>query len=244
MSDNNKGGQPNEFDARFTALEQRFDSFAAKVQSAMDDMEAEGDPGADVSALKKRVSDLTSKYREAITANRELLEGLGTVKSEHDQFRQSSAQALEAALQAEREQHTQALEQFQGMHAQHLQLSDLGIREDLGRKAVGDAFGALPEDKRGEADNAASWWSQIVETQNAHLADPENVAAPSVPRTLLGYLPAPGAPDKVGHVSTERNRAPTKTGQVTPADIIAASKEGPEAYRAVMERYKKQLAGG
>jgi hypothetical protein len=85
---------------------------------------------------------------------------------------------------------TAAAEQVKGLagtHAEDLALVDHGFRDPLARKAARDAFEAAPKETRGKS--VQEWWAAQHAAQLAHLADPEKAPAPSVPRTLAGFLP-------------------------------------------------------
>jgi hypothetical protein len=77
-------------------------------------------------------------------------------------------------------------------HQEDLSLVDAGIRDDLGRVAVRQAWEAQPEDARGKSP--AMWWKQTLEAHAAHVANPEEAPKVDIPRILLGYMPdAPAA---------------------------------------------------
>jgi hypothetical protein len=77
-------------------------------------------------------------------------------------------------------------------HAEDLRLVEHGIKDDLGRAALRQAWEAQPRDGRGKSP--ADWWGQQVQALEAHRADPEAAPAVEVPRVLQGYLPPAPAP--------------------------------------------------
>jgi len=202
------------------ALEARLAALEAKYQAQLDDDEAHGTDG-DVKALQKRLKDNIAARREMASDFRTFRQELEKAKTQTGEIEKTWQQRLEEATAAKEQEFAGRLEQFAAMSAEDLLLSDHGIKDDLGRNAARTAFQALPEDARSEK-NVAQWWGETTQAWQAHQADPENVEAPSIPRTMIGYLPQPakGAP-KTRMPNTERNRAPVK-GDVTAADINAA----------------------
>jgi len=77
-------------------------------------------------------------------------------------------------------------------HAEDIKLVEHGIKDDLGRSALRQAWESQPKDARGKSP--ADWWGQQVAALEAHRADPEAAPAVEVPRVLTGYLPAAPAP--------------------------------------------------
>jgi len=77
-------------------------------------------------------------------------------------------------------------------HAEDIRLVEHGIKDDLGRSALRQAWESQPKDARGKSP--ADWWGQQVAALEAHRADPEAAPAVEVPRVLTGYLPAAPAP--------------------------------------------------
>ena len=226
--------------AKYDALEQKFSALEAKYQSALDDEEAD-DPGKDAKALQKRISDITGKRREMIGDLRTLREELGGFKAQLGEVKGSYQQQIEAAIKAKDAEFSAQIQAIAGEHVDDMALADNGIKDDLGRAAVRQAHKALPEDKRGDG-TAADWYRGLLEAQQAHKADPESVAAPAIPRTLLGYMPQDVAPATRTHPGTERNRAPRVAGAVTASDINNAKTM--EEYKAALEKMRAQQRKG
>lgn len=77
-------------------------------------------------------------------------------------------------------------------HAEDLSLVDAGLTDALGRQALRAAWDASAPDGRGKSP--AAWWTQTLAAHKLHGEDGEKNAAPTVPRTLIPYLPAAEAP--------------------------------------------------
>lgn len=240
MSDPENKPETTDLTEKHDALEARFADLESKYQAALDDEEAD-DPGKDAKALQKRVSDITSKRREMIADMRGLREELGGLKQQQTQAQSGYESKLAEALAAKDTEFATRLEGFDNTRREDLALSDAGIKDDLGRTAVRQAYQALPEDKRGDG-TAADWWATTLDAQKAHLADPENVSAPSIPRTLLGYIPGEVGPTTVSHPNTEKGRAKGPQGNVTAADIAGAKTM--EEYNALKRRMMEQQRKG
>lgn len=74
-------------------------------------------------------------------------------------------------------------------HQDDLALVDAGLTDGLGRDVLRQHVASLPEASRPKS--APEYWRGILTEHAAHLADPEKVKAPTVPRALTPYLPAP-----------------------------------------------------
>ena len=61
-------------------------------------------------------------------------------------------------------------------HAEDIKLVEHGIKDDLGRSALRQAWESQPKDARGKSP--ADWWGQQVAALEAHRADPEAAPAP------------------------------------------------------------------
>jgi len=218
------------------ALESRLAALEAKYQAQLDDDEAQGTDG-DAKALQKRLRDNIAARREMAADFRSFRQELEGVKKGRAELEQTWQQKVDQAVAAKEEEFAGRLEQFAGMSAEDLLLSDTGIKDDLGRNAARTAFKSLPEDRRADK-NVAQWWGDTVAAWQAHQADPENVQAPQVPRTMIGYLPSAGKPGNTTPLpNTERNRADRKGG-VTAADMNAA-KDWNE-FKALRDRMFQQ----
>lgn len=123
------------------------------------------------------------------------------VRRERDQARKE-LEEISAAVEHLRTSHTSALaelreaaaKEVQALQARHLEdlaLVDQGFRDPLGRAALRQAWEAAPAGERGKS--AAKWWSEMMSARAAYAAG-EAEAAPSIPATLKGYLPAEAEP--------------------------------------------------
>ena len=101
---------------------------------------------------------------------------------------------------------------LQSRHAEDIGLVEGGIRDPLGRTAVREAWAAQPRDGRGKSPS--EWWQGLIAARDAHLAAPETAAAPSIPRTLVGYLPEPPAKDD--SKTAPRAKHPPNAGKPAP----------------------------
>lgn len=153
------------------------------------------------------------------------------VRRERDQARQQ-LEEISAAVEALKTSHTSALSELkeaaarevqalQARHIEDLALVDQGFRDPLGRAALRQAWEAAPAGERGKS--AARWWSQMMEARSAYAAG-EAEAAPSIPATLTGYLPAEEAPRQRSAVrpppGAPQARAPGP-GELPQADNMA-----------------------
>ena len=128
------------------------------------------------------------RFRQAIDARNQAREELTELRRQVTDL-QSAYTAKYDALKTETATQVAGIAQ---KHQEDLQLVSAGIRDDLGRVAVRQAWEAQPADARG--DSPAAWWSQVVEGHAAHSANPDEAPAVEVPRVLLGYLPEQAAP--------------------------------------------------
>ena len=118
------------------------------------------------------------QLRDELTALAGQVEQLQTgYRSQLEQIQAQTAEQLKTVAQR---------------HQEDIRLVEHGIKDDLGRSALRQAWEAQPKDARGKSP--ADWWSQQVAALEAHRADPEAAPAVEVPRVLTGYLPAAPAP--------------------------------------------------
>ena len=157
------------------------DALATKMMARFKRPPADDDDGDEGSSGKVPVERL----RREIARRKELEAKIGEVEAEVSAFRAAHDKAL-AAIKA---QTADELKGIAGRHAEDLGLVEAGIRDPMGRRAVRDAWEAAPKEARGES--ASKWWTSTLAARDAHLADPEKVAAPEIPRVLVGYLPEP-----------------------------------------------------
>ena len=111
--------------------------------------------------------------------------------------------AYKSQLDGLKQQTATELASLATRHSEDLALVDAGIRDDLGRVAVRQAWEAQPEDARGKSP--AKWWSATLEAHAAHAANPDEAPKVEIPRILLGYMPEAAAPS-----STPATRQPPK----------------------------------
>ena len=146
-------------------------------------------------------------------------EALAALGSQVQEYQTS----IEARQTAQQEALAQKVGSLQARHVDDLALVDLGFTDPQGRDALRAFWGGLEEGARG--DTPAAYWAAQVEAHKAHAADPEKVEAPTVPRTLAGYLPALGdaetKPDQVrGGLRSGRYMTPdARTSTAPPADL-------------------------
>lgn len=125
-----------------------------------------------------------AKAREA----KQLREEMAALAAQVDDLRNGYASQLDAIKASTAEE----LKTVAQRHAEDLRLTEHGIKDDLGRSALRQAWEAQPQGARGKSPS--DWWGQQVAAINAHRADPETAPAVEVPRVLSGYLPAAPAP--------------------------------------------------
>jgi len=141
------------------------------------------------------------------------------VRRERDEARRS-LEELGGQVQGLRAQHASALDevrenaasQFKALQLRHnedLSLTESGFRDPLGRAALRGAYDALPKGER--PSTMSEWWNGLLEARTAHASDGEAHAAPSIPATLQGYLPAaPAPPPEVNGGSSRSTRPPPR----------------------------------
>lgn len=167
------------------------DEVVRQVRDALPKQEADDE---DLDKLPKwartRISQYAGKTREMAERLQQIEAAAKTMTTEHESALARTRADSEAALQAEREriaaEHAQEIARIRAVGLEDVALSDLGVRDDLGRDTVRAAWQRLPETDRGES--AAQWWSQQVDAVKAHAADPKAHKAPEVPLALQPYL--------------------------------------------------------
>jgi|FLOH01.1.fsa_nt_gi hypothetical protein len=234
MSDTTTTADTPDLAAKIAALETSLATLAERHKPSDDE---DDDPTSDVKALRQRLSKEAARRRDLAADLGRVTQEFAAIKQQHVEVATTAEQRIAALAQ----QHETALaERIAAVHSQHLEdlaMADLDIKDDLGRSATRQAWESTPEDKRGESPS--KWWAGVREQHAAHLADPEKVAAPSVPRTMLGYLAQPGAAQvkTATAPNTERNRAgATPPGRPTTADILAA--KTPKELAELMARFR------
>lgn len=185
----------------------------------------------DMAALRQRLSSVTNsrnELRSQIEAIQGQVEQLGKAHVHAlDEVKTGAATATTSLA----EEHQAKLARLAGAHTEDLKLSDLGIKDDLGRAAVRQAFSAVPEDKR--AGDAADYWGGIVQGVAAHKEDKEANPLPDFPRTLLGYVDL-GTAARAPEVRTEKKVSTEKPGKPGLVEIGKASSE--EELREIENR--------
>jgi hypothetical protein len=88
-----------------------------------------------------------------------------------------------------RETAADSVSQVMARHQEDLALVEHGISDPLGRKALRDAWEALPKDTRPKS--AVDYLIGIKTAQAAHVEDPKKNAPPEIPRTVAAYLAPP-----------------------------------------------------
>lgn len=161
-----------------------------------------------------------SRLRSVTADNKRLREQLAELQGEVEKVKGAYQQRAEAAEKAAQKAAEKAREEAAAQvtaiaqgHAEDLELVDLGFKDPLGRNAVRDAWGRLPEPQRGASP--IDWLRQQVaaaEARAAYLADPKAdpakaPAPPALPRTVAAYLPEP-AKVETAKTETATRRAP------------------------------------
>jgi len=220
--------------AKIAALETSLATLAERHKPTEDE---DDDPTTDVKALRQRLSKEAARRRDLAADLGRVTQEFGAIKQQHVEVATTAEQKIAALDQHYKAALTEREAAINAQHLEDLALADLDIKDDLGRSATRQAWESTPEDKRGESPS--KWWAGIREQYAAHLAEPETVAAPAVPRTMLGYLAQPGAAQvkTATAPNTERNRAgATPPGRPTAADILAA--KTPKELSELMSRFK------
>lgn len=222
------------------------DSLAQRIAKALRLGKSDPDlDDPDTNAELATVKGLRARLSEVSSQRRKLAEEVEAIRGEVDGYRAKTVAEVEAAKQAAAKQVADLRKQFdtdlearmataRGMADEDLALSDLGIRDPLGRKTLRMVHESLPEAERGEGP--VQWWKTVTEAHAAHVADPKTAKAPTVPTPLIGFLGAPQPPAKpLGRAAPDtetnvvRGRDP---GAVTAADIAKMTPAELAAFRA------------
>lgn len=124
--------------------------------------------------------------------------------------------------------------------AEDLALDKLNLDED-GRAELRRVYDRMPPE--GRPKTAVDLWRGVLDGVKAHRADPK-AAAPEVPRTLAGYLPAPEAeqpakPEPKPGMQPRRGVSPDRTvvtgPRTTAAERISKAKTWDELHAATAE---------
>lgn len=164
------------------------ETLAARVSRAVSSALSRQSDSDDVDDYGGRGRVPYDRFRQAIDARNQAREELAELSRQVETLQEAYETQIES-LKSETATQVAGIAQ---RHQEDLQLVSAGIRDDLGRVAVRQAWEAQPADARGESP--AAWWSQVVEGHAAHAANPDDAPAVEVPRILLGYLPDQAAP--------------------------------------------------
>lgn len=128
------------------------------------------------------------RFRTAIDQRNQAREELAELGRQLESLQSAYTTQLDGLKQ----QTASELASLASRHSEDLALVDAGIRDDLGRVAVRQAWEAQPEEARGKSP--AKWWTSTLEAHAAHAANPEEAPKVEIPKILLGYLPESAAP--------------------------------------------------
>lgn len=146
--------------------------------------------------FKRRLERALSQRDRAVGERDKALEVLEAVPTRFDEIEAAAAKRVQDMQEEAGKALTAARTEWSG----DMKLHEAGVPTPLGRKAVRDAWAALPKDQQGEGP--VKWWESVREAQGKHLADPKGAEAPTVPPHLSVYLPA--EPTKKGADGTPR----------------------------------------
>lgn len=121
--------------------------------------------------------------------------------------------AHEQATRELQEQMGRNLTEVQGRMQQKVELVRLGLDDEFGIDALNSAYQRLPDDNRPET--VVDYYQGLIEARQAHAADPDAHEAPSIPKTLQGYMPEVKAPEPAKEQSPRSRRGPPPTEQNT-----------------------------
>lgn len=165
-------------------MEQLGASLADRLAQALGRNSAPADDDADDYGRRPRSVPYDRLQRE-IDKRRQLEADLADLGARFEQL-QTGYQGRIGELQASTAEQLKAIGT---RHAEDIALIDAGLTDAMGRQVVRQAWESMP--KEGRSKSPAAWWQSTLEAHAAHLADPEQAAAPNVPRPLTPYLPAP-----------------------------------------------------
>jgi len=152
------------------------------------------------------------RFRQQVDARKSLEAELTELRAQVEQL-QTGYQSQLDQIKAETAEQMKTVAQ---RHQEDIRLVEHGIKDDLGRAALRQAWESQPKDARGKSP--AEWWGQQVEALEAHRANPEEAPAVEVPRVLQGYLPstpAPApAPSRGGPPRVDAGAAPRRAASV------------------------------
>ena len=164
------------------------DGLVAKIRAAIgksSSAHGEGDDGDEGRGPPRSVP--YHRFREERDARKALASELGDLGAQVEALRGG----YDASLAKLREDTAGEVTGIQARHNEDIGLIGAGFRDPLDRQTLRTAFEAQPKSTRGK--NAGEWWDAQTVAHAAHIADPETIAAPSIPRPLTPYLPAPEA---------------------------------------------------
>lgn len=152
------------------------------------------------------------RFRQVVDARKGLEAELSELRAQVEQLQQGYKSQLDAIKSETADQ----MKQVAQRHQEDLRLVEHGIKDDLGRAALRQAWESQPKDQRGKSP--AEWWGQQVEALNKHRENPDEAPAVEVPRVLQGYLPAAPAPAPApargGPPRVDKGAAPRRSASV------------------------------
>lgn len=154
----------------------------AMIKGARESDRGDDGDGSGGGRAEARIRQLAEEKRALLARVGEMEALVGSLKSSFDA---DLAKVRKNALDE-----TTAIAQ---RHQEDLGLVEAGVRDPLGRRALRDAWEAQPKATRG--DSPAGWWAGLIAARAEHAADAAK-AAPSIPPTLVGYLPELPPPTK------------------------------------------------
>lgn len=169
--------------------EENPDTLAERVSRAVSSAlsrHSDTDDGDDYGSSRGRVP--YDRFRSAIEQRNQAREELAELSRQVETLQE----AYENQLDGLRTTTASEVAALASRHQEDLLLVDAGIRDDLGRGAVRQAWEAQPEEARGKS--AAEWWKKTLEAHAAHVANPDEAPKVDIPRILLGYMPQAPAP--------------------------------------------------
>ena len=162
-----------------------------------------------------------NRFNDVIRERNELRAKLSEVQEQVTAYQAAAKSQLDGI----KAQTAEELKRIAQAHQEDMALSERGIKDPLGRRAIREAWEAEDKEQRGKSPT--EWWDRAREAREAHLADPEKAAAPKIPRTLLGYLPDPPAKEEPPAKAPPKGAPPPKDGGKPPpknGDIMAGLK--------------------
>tara|TARA_R110000796_G_scaffold84070_1_gene183532 strand:- start:13 stop:672 length:660 start_codon:yes stop_codon:yes gene_type:complete len=191
------------------------DGFLAKIKALLESAPDVGPPAGHEQSVS---FDRFHKVNETMKATRS---GLESLTAEFTAYKATHA----AALVKVQEDAGKSVTAVHNRYAENDTLRGMGLDAD-GANELRSQYGKLSDTDR--PASPVEFWKSSLEAVAAHRADPEQVAAPALPKTLTPYLPAPPAPEPAPESASGRRGGVV----IRRSNVDAGVQRGPSPTRA------------